>query len=109
MSANSSLQRPQVEFVNVETKMIPVCGHAYQLVVTGDQRLTAYRQKILPVAHHALHGDERVRRRVTSSQWGVGFECKANEGGAAPASPVRPRCLSASALAHGGRRAGSGD
>ncbi len=50
MRANSDPLRSPIESVNVEMKMIPVCGNAYRLMATDDQRITVYRQRILPVA-----------------------------------------------------------
>jgi hypothetical protein len=42
MSANSGPSLSRVESVNVEMKMIPVCGNAYRLMATDDQRITVY-------------------------------------------------------------------
>jgi hypothetical protein len=50
MSVNSNPPLSPVESVNVEMKMMPDCGHAYRLVVTGIRRMTVYLQRKLPVA-----------------------------------------------------------
>jgi hypothetical protein len=85
MSANCNAPRSPVESVNVEMKMIPVCGHAVRLVVTGSRRMTVYLQRKLPAA------DIAFAITFVFFMFPLAAQQRAQQSAAEPASQAAPR------------------